>query len=384
MTVPRAIAPLYCDASVWRPRAAVGPAARERNAVRRIALRPGVRRRATTAMRGWRRRCTRAGSSPFRGDPNERKNWPIDELRPLSRPSPPRGATWWPRCSTGRRRRLFRPATGRRRPRSRSPAPDAALCGAARRRQHAAQAVARGPVGSARRLARRARNHAGVVGGSRRGRNHRAPAIPARRFASFAGRLDLPQLWRLFANARLLVAPDTGVAHLARVAGAPTVALFGPGSAVVTGAGDFWRNSPYRAVTVDPFPVPRPAHAVPPRNRMGAPLRAHAGAVPGASLHAGDLARRRDRRRRSNSASRCTMAARPTIVQINLAPTLGGAEVFTAFMSRALAARGWPTRVLVARRRGLLARPRLRRRGTIARARMAWRPSPRWSQATSR
>jgi glycosyltransferase involved in cell wall biosynthesis len=41
------------------------------------------------------------------------------------------------------------------------------------------------------------------------------------------------------------------------------------------------------------------------------------------------------------------MTARPTIVQINLAPTLGGAEVYTAFMSRALAARGWPTRVLV-------------------------------------
>lgn len=39
--------------------------------------------------------------------------------------------------------------------------------------------------------------------------------------------------------------------------------------------------------------------------------------------------------------------ARPRIVQINLAPTLGGAEVFTAFMSRALVARGWPTRVLI-------------------------------------
>jgi glycosyltransferase involved in cell wall biosynthesis len=41
------------------------------------------------------------------------------------------------------------------------------------------------------------------------------------------------------------------------------------------------------------------------------------------------------------------MASRPRLVQINLAPTLGGAEVFTAFMSRALVARGWPTRVLV-------------------------------------
>jgi glycosyltransferase involved in cell wall biosynthesis len=43
------------------------------------------------------------------------------------------------------------------------------------------------------------------------------------------------------------------------------------------------------------------------------------------------------------------MTARPTIVQINLAPTLGGAEVFTAFMSRALGARGWRTRVLVSK-----------------------------------
>jgi glycosyltransferase involved in cell wall biosynthesis len=38
---------------------------------------------------------------------------------------------------------------------------------------------------------------------------------------------------------------------------------------------------------------------------------------------------------------------RPTIVQFNLSPTLGGAEVYTAFFSRALAARGWPTRVVV-------------------------------------
>ena len=44
------------------------------------------------------------------------------------------------------------------------------------------------------------------------------------------------------------------------------------------------------------------------------------------------------------------MTPRPRIVQINLAPTLGGAEVFTAFMSRALASRGWPTRVFVSAR----------------------------------
>jgi len=58
----------------------------------------------------------------------------------------------------------------------------------------------------------------------------------------------------LLANARMLVAPDTGVAHLGRVVGVPTVALFGPGSATVSGAGEFWRDAPYRAITVDPFP----------------------------------------------------------------------------------------------------------------------------------
>jgi glycosyltransferase involved in cell wall biosynthesis len=38
---------------------------------------------------------------------------------------------------------------------------------------------------------------------------------------------------------------------------------------------------------------------------------------------------------------------RPTIVQFNTSPTLGGAEVYTAFFSRALEELGWPTRVIV-------------------------------------
>jgi glycosyltransferase involved in cell wall biosynthesis len=38
---------------------------------------------------------------------------------------------------------------------------------------------------------------------------------------------------------------------------------------------------------------------------------------------------------------------RPTVVQFSLSPTLGGAEVYSAFFSRALEARGWPTRVVV-------------------------------------
>ncbi|MEP7061771.1 MAG: glycosyltransferase family 9 protein [Betaproteobacteria bacterium] len=72
--------------------------------------------------------------------------------------------------------------------------------------------------------------------------------------ASYAGTLDLAQMWHLVAGARALVAPDTGIAHLGRIVGTPTVSLFGPGSATICGAGDFWRASRYRAVTVDPFP----------------------------------------------------------------------------------------------------------------------------------
>jgi ADP-heptose:LPS heptosyltransferase len=77
---------------------------------------------------------------------------------------------------------------------------------------------------------------------------------PGGRSRSYAGVLSLPQLWRLLARSALLVAPDTGIAHLGRVAGAPTVALFGPGSAAISGGGEFWRGAPFRAVTIDPFP----------------------------------------------------------------------------------------------------------------------------------
>jgi ADP-heptose:LPS heptosyltransferase len=77
---------------------------------------------------------------------------------------------------------------------------------------------------------------------------------PESRHRSYGGALRLPQLWQLIARASLLVAPDTGVAHLGRLVCAPTVALFGPGSATISGGGEFWRNAPYRAVTVEPFP----------------------------------------------------------------------------------------------------------------------------------
>ncbi|MEO6697355.1 MAG: glycosyltransferase family 9 protein [Gammaproteobacteria bacterium] len=73
-------------------------------------------------------------------------------------------------------------------------------------------------------------------------------------FQSCAGQLDLAQLWQLMQGAQLLVSHDTGVAHLGRLTGTPTVTLFGPGSSIICGAGEFWRNAPYRAVTLPDFP----------------------------------------------------------------------------------------------------------------------------------
>lgn len=84
---------------------------------------------------------------------------------------------------------------------------------------------------------------------------------PERRFASYAGQLDLPQLWHLIANARLLVSPDTGVAHLARATGAPTITLFGPGSRLLFGAGEFWRKLACAEVMIEDFPC-RDQHEV--------------------------------------------------------------------------------------------------------------------------
>jgi ADP-heptose:LPS heptosyltransferase len=55
-------------------------------------------------------------------------------------------------------------------------------------------------------------------------------------------------MWDLLRNAAFLVCPDTGIAHLARLVGVPTVTLYGPGSPISTGPGLFWTASPFRAI----------------------------------------------------------------------------------------------------------------------------------------
>jgi ADP-heptose:LPS heptosyltransferase len=74
---------------------------------------------------------------------------------------------------------------------------------------------------------------------------------PQRRYRRYCGTLTLAGLWQLLATARLLVCPDTGVAHLGKIVGTPTVALFGPGSASIYGAGEFWQAAPYRALSAE-------------------------------------------------------------------------------------------------------------------------------------
>ena len=74
------------------------------------------------------------------------------------------------------------------------------------------------------------------------------PVDPEGRRSALAGQLDLPQLWDLLRNASFLVCPDTGVAHMARLVGTPTVAIYGPGSPISTGPGRFWASSPFQAL----------------------------------------------------------------------------------------------------------------------------------------
>lgn len=75
-------------------------------------------------------------------------------------------------------------------------------------------------------------------------------ADPRRQFLEVAGRLDLRDMWQLLKKATLLVSPDTGIAHLARLTKTPSVVLFGPGQAGLYGPGRFFADTAYRAVTI--------------------------------------------------------------------------------------------------------------------------------------
>jgi len=71
---------------------------------------------------------------------------------------------------------------------------------------------------------------------------------------SYAGQLDLAQLWDLVASASLVVTGDTSVAHIGRAAFTPTVVLYGPSGPLLGGPGRFWAHCPGASVAIDPFP----------------------------------------------------------------------------------------------------------------------------------
>ncbi|WP_028228793.1 glycosyltransferase family 9 protein [Paraburkholderia ferrariae] len=68
---------------------------------------------------------------------------------------------------------------------------------------------------------------------------------------NLAGRYGLADMWHLLSGARALVCPDTGIAHLARLVGVPTVALFGPGNPLIHGAGRYWQDAPFIALAAE-------------------------------------------------------------------------------------------------------------------------------------
>jgi ADP-heptose:LPS heptosyltransferase len=68
------------------------------------------------------------------------------------------------------------------------------------------------------------------------------------------GTYSLTEMWSLIKGAKLLISVDTGIAHIAKLTSTPIVTLFGPGSPVSHGLGNFWKLHPHADVTKSYFP----------------------------------------------------------------------------------------------------------------------------------
>ncbi|MSQ48880.1 MAG: heptosyltransferase [Betaproteobacteria bacterium] len=253
MTVRRAYAPLYAsrpygvEPVVFEPREAAtldplfAPEGYD------LAYVPGDNRHAwLAAAAGARWIVAHAGDRPGY------KSWPVDELRQY-----PDTPTSWADSVTmladGPAPRAYRPQNW--------PAP---LCVPFDRPGGEYCVIHVGASSALKRWHRerwlavaveQARRGLPVVWSAGPGEENEVAAIdPERRFPSYAGKLDLAQLWQLIKGARLLLSPDTGIAHLGRLTGTPSVTLYGPASATLVGPGDFLRELPCRSVTVADFP----------------------------------------------------------------------------------------------------------------------------------
>lgn len=74
---------------------------------------------------------------------------------------------------------------------------------------------------------------------------------PEKKYQSYGGLLDLPQLWQLINRAVLIIAPDTGIVHIARHTNTPAVCLFGPGSVDMAGYSHFFPEKYFFPISHD-------------------------------------------------------------------------------------------------------------------------------------
>lgn len=253
MAVRRAVAPLYSGHPygvrplVYEPREAATLAAVFDEPGFDLALVPGDNRYSwLAAAAGARWIVASAGDRPAA------KSWPVDEQRPYGE-TPAAWGDMVAELADGPPPRPYRPSDW--------PAPICASFDAPAGRYAVLHVEASTPLkhwedakwlSLADRIAESGLApiwSAGPAGGALLRR-----IDPGSRYRALGHRLDLAQLWHLVAGATLLVCPDTSVMHIGRLTGTPTVALFGPSSASLFGAGEFWRDMPYRAVTVEDFP----------------------------------------------------------------------------------------------------------------------------------
>jgi ADP-heptose:LPS heptosyltransferase len=253
MTVPRSFMPLYAgkpygvEALPFDPRSLVDHAAMRKAQGFDLALVPGDNRWS------WLARMLKArwvvAFAPERGS---YKDWPVDELVRMPHAAMP----WGDVAATllqGDEPEAYEPSEWPAPPFARYAQPQAPYCvlhvGA--RTSHR-----RWPAENWKRLAKWAegRGYTVVLSAGSGEANLLADVDLERRWLQFAGELDLAQLWNLLREAAFAVCPDTGIAHLARLVGVPTVAIYGPGSPMVAGPGAFWAHSPFRSVWLADVP----------------------------------------------------------------------------------------------------------------------------------
>ena len=258
MTVPRAIAPLYSTQPLRRARAGLG-STRDANS-RALPGRPFDLRHSS----GRQPVCVAGGSDAFALDrrlrrrPNERRNWPVDELTALSGSSRRMGR----HGGDARRRtravdlRAHRLAGAGGSDRFAAPAQRLRVLhvGAARRSSCGRRTGGRRSRHGSRRAASRRYGPPGAV----RSRSF-APAIPTGDTRRMRAASNSRNSAHLLASARLLVAPDTGVAHLRAWSAFRPSRYSARAPRCITGAGDFWRDAPYQRGHRRSVPVPRPA-----------------------------------------------------------------------------------------------------------------------------